>query len=134
MKVCFDLDGVLVPDCNQIPNLGGVREFYQMTQYMRPLFRPRSSFGIITARSPRVRDITEAWIQQHLPNRPLALWHGCPDGADASAYKSMVLNANPGIELYIESDEKIVASLQHTVVTGCTILHLDRYLAQIFDI
>lgn len=134
MKVCFDLDGVLVPDCLHIPSVGDARDFYQLTVYMKPIFVPRGEFGLITARDPQVRGTTETWLQQHFANQPAALWHNCPVGQDPSVYKAEILNSNPGIRLYVESDPNIVASLQHSVTTGCQVLHFSKYLSGLFEV
>ena len=64
-KIAFDLDGVFIPDCDPIPNVGGLGEFLSMTVYMRPMFKPDFEWHIITGRPARYRATTIDWINKH---------------------------------------------------------------------
>lgn len=128
-KIAFDLDGVLVPDFDQIPSLGGLKEFYSMTMYIRPLFKPQGDYAIITARNSEYRSVTESWCKKYLNPLPKTLFHEKEDLiGNAFAYKQKVLNDNPSIQTYVESDIDIVKYLAENVVTGCKIIHFSEYV------
>lgn len=127
MKIAFDLDGVLVPDCDRIPNLGGLAEFYELTTYMRPLFTPKGNYAIITARPAEFRSITEEWCRTFLDNRPVKLFHEVVDETPAE-YKAQILNTYTSIQTYVESDAGIVEELKQLVTTGCNIIHFSEFV------
>ncbi len=129
--IAFDLDGVLVPDCDQIPFIDGVEDFYGLTMYMRPIFNPEGDYTIITARPAEFRNITWTWCNKYLFPLPTTLYHERTDET-GGGYKEKILNANPNIQTYVESDEGIVSYLRKNVTTGCTIIHFDQYLANHF--
>ena len=127
-KIAFDIDGVLVPDCDKFPGLGGLDEFYALTVFMRPLFHPRGEWYALTAREAQYRPTTLEWMRKHFINMPVQVWHEI-DGQTPAEYKTEVINAN-GIELYIESDPDIVAHLkQHT---RARIIHFDDFCGSWF--
>ncbi len=130
-KIAFDLDGVLVPDCEEIPNLGGLDEFYALTHYMRPLFSPAGEYAIITARHAKYRAVTVGWCQTWLDPFPTQIFHECLNET-AGAYKEHVLNNHPYIQTYVESDIGIVNYLRNNVKTGCKIIHFSEYIEQEF--
>ena len=127
-KIAFDLDGVLVPDCNRIPNIGGLDDFYAMTYYMRPLFKPDNEWNIITARDPKYRFNTIDWVNNHFDNKPSRVWHEIGNELPGQ-YKAEVINQN-GIEFYIESDPDIVEYLSNN--TSAIIIHFDKFCRQNF--
>jgi len=131
IKIAYDLDGVLVPDCDQIPFIKSLDDFYGLTMYMRPLFNPQGLFAIITARPAEHRSITWTWCNRHLADLPERLFHECLDETPGS-YKAKILNENPNIQTYVESDIGIVKYLKQNVSTGCDIIHFDEYIAQHF--
>lgn len=124
-KIAFDLDGVLLPDCDEIPSLGGLREFYNLTMYMRPLFIPTGPYEIITGRSPLYRQITIAWIQKYLTVQPTALHHSIGNHETPAEYKARTLESN-AIDIYVESDIQIVYQLLER--TDRTIIHFGSYI------
>jgi len=130
-QIAFDLDGVLVPDCDDIPNIGGLDEFYALTTYMRPIFEPQGEYAIITARPARHRAITVGWCQKYLDPFPTQIYHECLDQT-AGAYKESILNKNIHIQTYVESDIGIVQYLRTNVKTGCKIIHFSEYLGKEF--
>lgn len=132
MKIAYDLDGVLVPDCDHIPRIGSIDEFYALTEYMRPIFNPEGDYGIITARPAEYRSSTWTWCNKYLFPLPVRLHHECTDDETPGSYKARILNDNAEIQTYVESDEGIVKYLRNNVTTGCTIIHFDEYLAQHF--
>ena len=131
IKIAYDLDGVLVPDCDHIPFIKSLDDFYGLTMYMKPLFNPKDVFAIITARPARHRSITWTWCNRHLSDLPERLFHECLDETPG-AYKTNILNDNANIQTYIESDIGIVKYLRDNVTTGCEIIHFDEFLATHF--
>jgi len=129
-KIAFDLDGVFVPDCLNIPNVGGLTEFYALTYYMKPVFRPGGDWSIITARNVKYRAQTMAWIDEHFENKPVRVWHELVDQTPEQ-YKAEVINQN-GIEIYIESDMNIVQYLMDN--TQAQVIHFDMICRQNFAI
>ena len=127
-NIAYDLDGVLVPDCDHIPTVASYGEFLKLTVYMRPLFQPRGRYSIITARPARFRKTTEQWLK-HLETQPAYLFHEAVRESPAQ-YKAQVLNDHPTIRVYVESDPAIVDELKQTVTTGCEILHYSDYVSQ----
>lgn len=132
LQIAFDLDGVLVPDCDHIPYIDDSLEaFYGLTMYMRPIFNPIGDYAIITARPAEYRSITWTWCNKYLFPLPVRLFHERTNET-GGGYKANILNANPSIQTYVESDEGIVKYLTANVKTGCEIIHLDEYLANHF--
>lgn len=132
IKIAYDLDGVLVPDCDHIPFIKTLDDFYGLTMYMKPLFNPKGSYAIITARSAEYRSITWTWCNKYLTDVPSQLHHECVDETPGE-YKARILNSNTDIQTYVESDEGIVKYLRQHVTTGCDIIHFDDYLSQQFS-
>lgn len=130
-KIAFDLDGVLVPDCDHIPNIASLDAFYSLTEYMRPLFYPEGEYAIITARPAEYRSSTWTWCNKYLYPLPTRLHHECTDETPG-AYKARMLNSDANIQTYVESDEGIVAYLKQNVTTGCKIIHFGEYITQEF--
>lgn len=124
-KIAYDLDGVLVPDCDKLPGIGGLNEFYHLMEFVRPLFQPKAPYSIITARLATYRDSTERWIAKYLDIAPEMLYHDITDD-NAALYKATILNATPSIQIYIESDPNIVEFLKQHVNTGCKIYHFSQ--------
>jgi len=129
-KIAFDLDGVFVPDCLNIPNVGGLTAFYALTYYMKPVFRPGGEWSIITARNAEYRAQTMAWVNEHFENKPVRVWHELIDQTPGE-YKAEVINQN-GIEFYIESDMDIVQYLMDN--TQAQILHFDMICRRNFAV
>jgi hypothetical protein len=129
-KIAFDLDGVFVPDCLNIPNVGGLTEFYALTYYMKPVFRPGGEWSIITARNAKYRAQTMAWVNDHFENKPVRVWHELIDQTPEE-YKAEVINQN-GIEFYIESDMNIVQYLMDN--TQAQVIHFDMICRRNFTI
>lgn len=130
-KIAFDLDGVLVPDFDQIPGVGGLDEFYAMSTYIRPLFLPAGDYYIITARPAEYRSVTWSWCEKYLKPLPSRLFHE-RNNQTAGSYKSQILNENIDIACYVESDPGIVSFLKKNVRSDCEIIHFDQYLRERF--
>jgi hypothetical protein len=123
----FDLDGVLIPDCDELPGIGGVAEYYQIAGAMRPLFQPGTGSAIITGRLAEYADVTRAWIDRYLAPVP-RLFHDRAPGQRPEEYKLSVLNANPDIQLYVESDLDQALFLANNVDTGCDVWHFSSWI------
>ena len=130
--IAYDLDGVLVPDFDKIPGLGGLAEFYAMTTYIRPIFTPQGEYAIITARNAEFRTDTWTWCNKYLSNLPVKLYHEIK-GQTPPEYKAALLNTLPDIQVYVESDKEIVEYLRSNVTTGCKIIHFSEYLEKEFN-
>lgn len=127
-KTAFDLDGVFIPDCDRIPNLGDVENFYRLTQFMRPIFRPQGEWSIITARPKSFKSLTVAWVEKYFAsNPPTAIYHDAVLETPAE-YKAKVLNEN-GFTFFVESERSIVDELR-LLSPSCTIVHFDQYIAK----
>ena len=130
-KIAYDLDGVLIPDCDKIPQIGGLSDYYALTFYMRPIFRPAQQWNIVTARNPKYRSETMLWIEKHFANKPQRVWHEIGDGQSPEEYKAEIITQN-GIELFVESDANIVDYLRKN--TTATIVHFDTFCAKQFSV
>jgi hypothetical protein len=128
-KVAFDLDGVLVPDFDKIPGLGGLDEFYSMSTYIRPIFKPSSEYYILTARPAQYRPLTWEWCNKYLDPMPTQLFHE-RNNQTAGIYKAGILNQHTDIKFYIESDPGIVSYLKKNVRSDCEVIHFDDYLVK----
>jgi len=128
-RIAFDLDGVLIPDFDKIPSLGGLENFYSMTTYIRPIFKPQGDFIIITARPAEYRPVTWKWCQKYLDPLPTILFHE-RNQETSGKYKSGILNSNTDISFYIESDSGIVSYLKKNVRSSCEIIHFDEYVSK----
>ena len=124
-KIAFDLDGVFIPDCDPIPNVGGLGVFLSMTVYMRPMFKPDFEWNIITGRPARYRSTTMIWIDKHFANKPARVWHECLEELP-QVYKANMINQN-GITIFVESDIEQVRYLQKH--TQAEVIHFDTFLA-----
>jgi hypothetical protein len=116
MKIAYDLDGVLVPDCDHIPNLGQVKELYELLVYMRPTFIPRGDWSIVTARPQEYFYLTEQWIARHFTEYRPQLFQIMTREQRPETYKLAMINSL-ALDVYVESDPKIVAYLRnHTAI------------------
>lgn len=124
-NIAFDLDGVFVPDCYHIPQIGPIEEFYKIAFYMQPIFKPTGRWSIITARNVKYKEFTLQWINRHFVNKPIMLWHE-RDKLTPHEYKAWIINSN-NITHYVESDAGIVDYLKKH--TQAQIIYLDQYLS-----
>lgn len=128
----LDLDGVLVPDCDQIPNLGGLTEFYTLTRYMQPFFRPKGDWIIVTGRPACYRGITESWVERqfHEPaNRPLDLYHDIGANETPQEYKARIIRLRE-IDVFVESDKEQALWLGRELKGECNVFQLSHYLSR----
>lgn len=128
-KVAFDLDGIFIPDCDYIPKIGGLSEFYSLAYYMRPIFKPAGEWYIITGRDPKYRSQTMAWVDRHFENKPKMVWHEVSD-QKPEEYKAEIINQNE-IKVFIESDINQVQYLLDN--TKAQIIHFDMYTRRMLN-
>lgn len=129
IMIAYDFDGVLIPDFNRVPNLGGLDEFYTMTQSVKPIFKPKGTWYIITGRDRSYLTQTASYIDKHFDNPPVALYQDRKRKEQkAWEYKAQILNELPEIQYYIESDPRTVSYLKEHVTTGCKVIHFADYL------
>jgi len=103
MKIAFDLDGVLIPDYNQIPKLSQDK-FYEQTLHAKPLFHPTYEYDVVTARLDERREITEKWLEQ-MDTKPANLYMNT-NNIPAAEFKYQMIRTNK-YDMYVESDRKI---------------------------
>jgi hypothetical protein len=128
--VAYDLDGVMVPDCDSLPFVAGLDEFYQLMGNVRPIFNPQGDYCIITARSAMYRANTVEWYNKYLSPKPAMLFHEIAENETPEQYKARVLNDYPDITVYIESEPSIVDYLRKNVTTECTIVLFREFIQQ----
>jgi hypothetical protein len=107
-KIAFDLDGVIIPDYNIIPNFTD-DEFLNQTMYAKPLINPLLPFDIVTARLEGWRDATVKWLQQ-LTRMPEHLYMRPSLEETPSEFKFRISKLN-GYDIYVESDSKICSEM-----------------------
>lgn len=130
-KIGFDLDGVFIPDCDHIPNLGSQEQFYELAMYMMPLFQPKGEWSIITGRPLRFKSQTVAWVEKYFGNKPVDIFHGAIMQSPAE-YKAEIIKAH-GFDIYVESDIRIVNQLRMMVPPDVDIIHFDDYVTYHFQ-
>lgn len=129
-KIAYDLDGVLVPDYNQIPNLTQA-EFYQQTLYAKPMFNPTGIFDVVTARDEIHRPVTEHWLTQ-LATPPNQLFMKKNDNESNAEYK-LRLCLDQGYRVYVESDAEIVDEMTKLNDSKLVIIHFGTYIVRHFN-
>jgi len=134
VTIAYDLDGVLLPDCEHIPNLGDERAFFTMLTYIRPLFIPPHAHTIIiTARPTKFAGLTRAWAYKYLGHH--ALYQDIKDGEDPAEYKARTLDRYllRDVTTYIESNPLIVVKMR-TLTTKNVIYFNDIITKNIHNI
>jgi hypothetical protein len=107
-KIAFDLDGVIIPDYNIIPNLTD-DEFLAQTMYAKPLINPLLPFDVVTARLEAWRDATIKWLGQ-LTRMPENLYMRPSLDETPAEFKFRIAKLN-GYDIYVESDAKICSEM-----------------------
>jgi len=111
----FDLDGVFIPDCDQIPDLGDHQAYLNLTQYMQPVFKPVGEWILLTGRLAEYEHITKSWLLKYFTNQPKMILHSRDSEKETNEqYKLRMINEND-IDVYIESDKKIVDHLKNNL-------------------
>jgi hypothetical protein len=107
----FDFDGVFIPDCEEIPDLGDHEKFLELTMYMKPMFQPVGEWILLTARLGRNREITERWLNKHFTNQPKQIFHDRTEDETPIDYKTRIMKEGD-IDVFIESDPVICRHLE----------------------
>jgi len=108
----FDLDGVFIPDCDEIPDLGDHEAYMNLTQYMQPVFKPVGEWILLTGRPAEYEALTKSWLLKYFSNQPKMILHSRdPEKESNEEYKLRMIKEH-NIDVYIESDKKIVDYLK----------------------
>jgi hypothetical protein len=107
----FDFDGIFVPDCEEIPDLGDHEKFLELTMHMKPLFEPVGEWILLTARLGKHIEITKSWLLKHFTNQPKEIFHSRTEDESPIDYKTRILKENE-IDVFIESDPVICRHLE----------------------
>lgn len=126
-KIGFDLDGVLIADCDRIPNLGGPDKFYELAMYMRPLFCPKGEWSIITGRPAQFKSKTIEWVEKYFRNKPVDIFHGAKLENPAE-YKAGIIMQH-GFEVFVESDPAQANKIRSLVPDSVTVYHFEEFVA-----
>ena len=109
--IAFDLDGVFINDIifddTQVEEMCHIRN-----NLMLPLFQMVGDYCIITGRPIQDSSGTVEWIDRTFVAKPSAIFHGNKNASFPEEYKLSVLNSNPLIKLFIESDARQVEFLR----------------------
>jgi hypothetical protein len=124
----FDLDGVFIPDCDQIPDLGDHEAYLNLTMYMQPVFKPVGEWILLTGRPAEFESVTKSWLLKYFSNQPTMILHQRdPDKENNEEYKLRMIKEHD-IDVYIESDIKIVNHLKGNLDTDKkTIVHFSEF-------
>jgi hypothetical protein len=118
------MDGVICPEFEWMDDPDWTHEKVMLrTEAFKPVFQPTGDYVIITGRKERPG--TLFWIYSKLSNKPKQV-HINLDNIDPVKFKADILNANPDITTFIESEMKQVEYLRAN--TRQTILHIDDLL------
>ena len=130
--IAFDLDGVFVSDLAHRSEQELERVLAVRAENIRPLFRLRFPYYIITARPKVDEEHTLRWINAVFEpdERPKRVFHNNPNYTRPADYKVSVLSENPEITTFVESDADQLAQIAR-MVPKCRILHFEALLAPV---
>jgi hypothetical protein len=120
--ICYDIDGVLLPDLQFTDPETDVA----LRDRIKPYFRPRGEFMMLTGRPVSDRVNTENWLSRW-DIAPVRLFHGNEDWRQHRQYKLMVLRQQPDISVLVESDAETVRYLRRAGV-ACEVRHFQAVL------
>lgn len=124
----FDLDGVFIPDCDQIPDLGDHEAYLNLTMYMQPVFRPVGEWILLTGRPAQFEHVTKSWLLKYFSNQPKMILHSRDDEKETNEEFKLRMIKEHDIDVYIESDIKIVNHLKgHLDMDKKTIVHFSEF-------
>lgn len=131
--IAFDLDGVFVSELVHKTEQELERVLAARAENIRPLFRLRFPFYIITARPKVDEEHTLRWINAVFEpdERPKKLFHDNPDYTKPIDYKVSVLSENPEITTFVESEIDQVTQIAG-MVPKCRVLHFEGLLTPLF--
>ena len=132
--IAFDLDGVFVSDLAHTTEQELERVLAVRAENIRPFFRLRFPFYIITAR-PKIDEAhTLRWIDAVFEpdERPEKLFHDNPDFEKPVDYKTSVLMQHPEITTFVESEIDQVTAIAK-LVPDCRVLHFEELVTSVFE-
>jgi hypothetical protein len=138
-KIGFDMDGVLVPDYNKIPNLTD-NEFYLQTLYAKPLINPVGEFDVVTARfdDPEVRGITEQWcLQLHTAPKNVFMRPRRDGEHETPAEFKYRVAMEQSYKTYVESDINVCNEMINLNLVNNThlyVIHFDAFVTNCLKI
>lgn len=108
----FDLDGVFIPDCDQIPDLGDHEAYLNLTMYMQPVFKPVGEWILLTGRPLEFEHITKSWLLKYFANQPKLILHQRDPSKETNEEYKLRMIKEHDIAVYIESDPTIMEYLK----------------------
>ena len=115
----YDLDGVICPEYTWIEG-ATPEEVLARTFDLRPIFQPKDDYYIITGRTNV--DTTLAWIDAKLHKKPVKTFINS-QGLQPAYYKATILNSNPQITMFFESEFEQANEIQ--LLTNIDIIWID---------
>lgn len=128
-KIAFDMDGVLLPDYNKIPNLSE-EEFFQQTIYAKPLINPIYEFDVVTARLEKWRPITEAWLRQ-MKRYPTNVFLKDTSTEESPAEYKYRISKQQGYDIFVESDRLVCKEMLELIIedeSDLRVIHFDDFI------
>jgi hypothetical protein len=128
-KIAFDMDGVLLPDYNKIPNLSE-EEFFQQTIYAKPLINPMYEFDVVTARLEKWRPITEAWLRQ-MKRYPTNVFLKDTGTEESPAEYKYRISKQQGYDIFVESDRLVCKEMLELIIedeSDLRVIHFDDFI------
>jgi len=126
-ETAFDLDGVFIPDCDQIPDLGDHQAYLNLTMYMQPTFKPVGEWTLLTGRPAEYEHITKSWLLKYFTNQPKLILHGRDAETETNTEYKLRMIKEHKIDVYIESDREIVDELTKKLGDGKIIVHFEEF-------
>jgi hypothetical protein len=124
----FDLDGVFIPDCDQIPDLGDHEAYLNLTMYMQPVFKPVGEWILLTGRPAEYEHITKSWLLKYFANQPKMILHQRDSTKETNEDYKLRMIKEHDIDVYIESDRQIVEHLNKNLdVDQKIIVHFSEF-------
>ena len=128
--IAFDFDGVFIPDFDKIPMLGGIEEFYEMTQFIQPIFIPKGRWSILTGRIHHYLKYTKSYSDKYFSdNKPTTIYHDRGLHEKPHEYKARILQEyDAQILMYVESDPFTVEYIQ-SKVPNCSVYLFKEFIS-----
>jgi hypothetical protein len=124
-KIAFDMDGVLLPDYNIIPNLTQ-SDFYGETVYAKPLINPDYDFDVVTARDEKWRSITETWLKQ-MSTYPKNVFLKDTGSNESPAEYKFRIAQQEGYTVFVESDWAVCVEMNQLIEKNNSNLHVIHF-------
>jgi len=122
--IAYDLDGIFVNDLHITDNLENLLKI--RTKNLKPLFQPKGEYVIITGRPIEDKEYTMKWIESFFTNKPIRVYHENTDKNKAKEYKVKVINENPDINVFFESEKEQAEWINNN--TNITVHHFETFI------